>query len=319
MNKKKALAVQSNNLIESRYILTTSEQKLCLAMISKIKPDDIGFISLEIKVSELAALMDINLKYAYREIQKTTKKLMGRVINIPEETGWLLTHWVSSCRYHHKKGTVTFKFDENLKPYLLQLREEFTKVHLDVVAQFQSIYTIRIYQLLKAFVGIGWREISIDELKEMLGLKLGQYAEYRDFNKRVITQAKKEMDAVDENGINKSDLTFEVETIREGRKITRLKFIIIKNEQLNKKKESKSYSMNSESEQLDNSPHEVTEIDLKKAEELDRKVFNEFIEEIKQSNNLMYEHYLKHGRDDYIRNVYVVYLNEWMQANPNQI
>jgi plasmid replication initiation protein len=257
-------------------------------MISKIKPDDIGFIGLEIKVSELAALMDINLKYAYREIQKTTKKLMGRVIHIPEETGWLLTHWVSSCRYHHKKGTVSFKFDENLKPYLLQLREEFTKVHLDVVAQFQSIYTIRIYQLLKAFVGIGWREISIDELKEMLGLKLGQYAEYRDFNKRVITEAKKEMDAVDENGMNKSDLTFEVETIREGRKITCLKFIIIKNEQLKKKEskpfsqeKAKSYSMNSESEQLDNSPHEVTDIDLKETEELDRKVFNEFIEENK--------------------------------------
>ncbi len=230
MDKKKAQAVQSNNLIESRYILTSSEQKLCLAMISKIQPDDIEFAGLEIKVSELAALIDINLKYAYFEIQKITKRLMGRVIHISEETGWLLTHWVSSCRYHHDHGTVTFKFDENLKPYLLKLRKEFTKVDLEVIAQFQSIYAIRIYQLLKAFSGIGWREIGVAELKDILGLKPGQYAEYRDFNKRVIAQAKKEMEATDETGRPKSDLSFEVETIREERKITRLKFIIVKNE-----------------------------------------------------------------------------------------
>jgi plasmid replication initiation protein len=238
MDKKKARAVQSNNLIESRYILTSSEQKLCLAMISKIQPDDIEFAGLEIKVSELAALIDINLKYAYFEIQKITKRLMGRVIHIPEETGWLLTHWVSSCRYHHEHGTVTLKFDENLKPYLLKLRKEFTKVDLEVVAQFQSIYAIRIYQLLKAFSGIGWREIGVVELKDMLGLKPGQYAEYRDFNKRVIAQAKKEMEAIDETGRPKSDLSFEVETIREERKITRLKFIIIKNKmkEMNKSK-----------------------------------------------------------------------------------
>lgn len=229
MSKKKAVAVQSNNLIESRYILTAAEQKLCLAMISKIKPDDINLTGFEIKVSELAEILDINLKYAYLEIQKTTKRLMGRVIQIPEEKGWLLTHWVSSCRYHHEHGTVTFKFDENLKPYLLQLREEFTKVNIDIITRFQSIYTIRIYQLIKSFAGIGWRDIEISELKNMLGLKPDQYNEYRDFNKRVISQAQKEMDAVDENGTPKSDLTFKIEKIKECRKIVKIKFIIIKN------------------------------------------------------------------------------------------
>jgi hypothetical protein len=29
----------------------------------------------------------------------------------------------------------------------------------------------------------------------------------------------------------------------------------------------------------------------------------------------MYEHYLKHGRDAHIQEVYVIFLDEWMRVN----
>ena len=73
----------------------------------------------------------------------------------------------------------------------------------------------------------------------MLGLKTTQYAAIKDFKKYVLAQAKKEMEAIDETGRHKSDLSFQVETIREGRKISRLKFIIVKND-MNAVKKSKA-------------------------------------------------------------------------------
>jgi plasmid replication initiation protein len=127
----------------------------------------------------------------------------------------------------HKQGSIVLSFDPKLRPYLLHLKREFTKYGLAVVTQFQSIYSIRIYQLLKQYQNIGWREFKVDELKEILGIKKNQYTVFQDFNKRVLNQAKKEFEQQDEKGRCRCDLTFSVETFRESRKIARLRFTIV--------------------------------------------------------------------------------------------
>ncbi|MCP4487277.1 MAG: replication initiation protein [Gammaproteobacteria bacterium] len=172
-SKKHPIVVQSNKLVEARYSLTVGEQRLIFAMASMIHPDDVDFFMYEMQVKELAELLNFDLKYAYFEIDKITDRLMERVLRIPEEKGWLKIGWVSSSRYNRDKGTVSFKFDPDLKPYLLRLKREFTKSKLMILTRFQSIHSIRIYQLLKQYRKIGHREFNLDELKEILGLKGG--------------------------------------------------------------------------------------------------------------------------------------------------
>ena len=154
LEKQSPLVVQSNRLIESRYSLTTGEQRLIMAMISLIHPNDQDFKPYILKIQDLAVYLNIDIKNAYREADKITSRLMERVLHIPEPDGSLLkVHWVSSAR--HEKGKVTIKFDPDLKPYLLQLKKQFTRYQLTIIAQFQSTYTIRIYSLLKQYQQIG--------------------------------------------------------------------------------------------------------------------------------------------------------------------
>jgi plasmid replication initiation protein len=227
MSKKPPVIVQSNRLIEARYSLTVGEQRLILAMVSMIHPDDADFFDYDISIKDFSVLLNIDRTNAYREIEKISARIMGRLLHIQESSGWLRIGWISSCRYNHTKGSISLSFDPKLKPYLLYLKSEFTKCSLAIITQFQSIYSIRIYQLLKQYKGIGYREFRIEELKEILGIKKEQYKAFRDFNKRVLNQAKKEFEKKDKSGNCQCDLTFKLETIREGRKIARLKFIII--------------------------------------------------------------------------------------------
>ena len=229
MIKKTQLVVQSNKLIESRYSLTVGEQRLIFAMVAKIHPDDADFFKYEITLRELAKLMNIDLPYAYHEIDRITERLMERVLHIRQTDGDLLkVHWVSTAL--HKKSSVFLSFAPELKPYLLHLKREFTKFNLIILTQFQSIYAIRIYQLLRQYQGIGYRVFRLEELKRILGMKNNQYSVFKDFDRRVLNQAKKEFEKKDKAGNCKCDLTFKLEKIREGRKIARLKFIIIKQE-----------------------------------------------------------------------------------------
>lgn len=224
---KSPLIVQSNKLVESRYTLSVGEQRLVFAVASMIHPDDVDFYPYEIKIRDLASILNIDLNNAYRDADKITDQLMQRVIVIPEDDGPLKVGWVSSCKYNNKKGSISFRFDPSLKPYLLQLRRDFTQSKLTILAQFQSIYSIRIYQLLKQYRKIGHREFRVDDLKEILGIDKGKYAQFKQFRAWVLNQAKKEFEKKDDAGFYQCDLSFILETIREGRKITRVKFIIV--------------------------------------------------------------------------------------------
>lgn len=225
-SKKSSVVIQSNRLIEARYSLTLGEQRLILVMVSMIHPNDADFNDYEISIKDLSYILNIDIKNAYREANKITDRIMERILYIPQPNGDLLkVHWVSSAL--HKQGSIVLSFDPKLRPYLLHLKREFTKYGLAVVTQFQSIYSIRIYQLLKQYQNIGWREFKIDELKEILGIKKNQYTVFQDFNKRVLNQARKEFEQQDENGRCRCDLTFTVETFRESRKIARLRFTIV--------------------------------------------------------------------------------------------
>jgi plasmid replication initiation protein len=227
--KKYPIIVQSNKLVEARYTLTVGEQRLILAMVSMIHPDDADFFDYEIGMKELSELLNIDMKNIYREADKIIDRLMERVLHIPKPDGYLIkAHWVAMAEY--KKGSVMLTFAPKLKPYLLNLKREFTKCDLAVATQFKSIYSIRIYQLLKQYKGIGYREFRVDELKEILGIKPNEYREFKRFRSRVINQAKKEFGKKDESGQFKCDLTFSLETFREGRRIARMKFIIIEQE-----------------------------------------------------------------------------------------
>lgn len=230
LSRSSSVVTHSNQLTEARYSLTLGEQKVILFLISQISPNDTDLHDYSIKVQDFGVMMGLTGHSLYQRMDETLDRLLSRVIHIPKETGYLKIGWVSSAEYIKGQGVVQLRFDAKLKPYLLQLREQFTRYRLFVVTQFQSAYSVRIYMLLKQYERIGEREFGLQEFREMLGIDKGKYSQFKDFRKWVINQAKKEFDSRDEQGAALCDITFDLETIREGRKISRLKFYIRRNQ-----------------------------------------------------------------------------------------
>lgn len=226
MNRKKKgllptslIVTQSNQLVEARYNLPLAEQRLILTMISRIQPDDEDFKPYQISVAELADFLGVDRASAYRECKKTTENLLKRVVNIEEADGLLQVGWVSSAKYIDGAGIVNLSFDPLLKPYLLQLKGNFTSSKLEMLLSFKSQYTIRLYALLKQYEKLKEREVALDKLREILGLKKEQYQLYADFRRYVLMAVHKELN-------KKADLFFEYEEIKHGRKISAIRFRI---------------------------------------------------------------------------------------------
>lgn len=221
---KNNIITQSNKLTEARYNLTVGEQRLVLTILSLISPSDDELKTYKINILDFKKILNLNTNSIYDKVRTSLEKLSKRSLSIPtEDGGYLIANWFSSARYIPKEQTVVIRIDEDLKPYLLRLKEQFTKYNLFTLAKFQSSYTIRIYMLLKQYINIGYREFSLEEFRKLLDITDNFYKEYKDLRKRIIDQTKKEFD-----NSTDCDLTFELETRRTGRKITNLKFIIIK-------------------------------------------------------------------------------------------
>lgn len=217
--KDRKKVTKSNSLVEARYRLTLNEKKLILLYIAHLSLDDEEFPSIRLKVSELKKALGISNKKFPKELKETLKRLRGRVVEIPKEDGgYLITGWIASAEYIPEKGEVEILLDPKLKPYLLRLRREFTTYALKNVLKLKSTYSVRIYELLKQYEKIGKRVLSLEALKSMLKIE-GEYSSYRDFRRRVLLPAYKELK-------EKTDISFEFREIREGRKVVAIEFYI---------------------------------------------------------------------------------------------
>jgi plasmid replication initiation protein len=219
-NEKYPVAVQANSLVSARYRLTLGEQRMVLMMICKIGYEDELFQGYEITIKELADTLQLNEDCAYREANVITDKLLKRILRIKRADGSLLKcNWIAEAI--HQPGRVTLTPAPSLRPYLLELRERFTIVPLAQIKGLRSQYSVRIYMLLRQHLGLGSFEVTVDDFKAMLDIG-EQYQRFNALRSWVLEAARKEL-------TEKSDLSFKLETLRTGRTITRLKFIIVKN------------------------------------------------------------------------------------------
>lgn len=209
---------KSNALIEANYKLSTIEQKIILYIISQIRKDDADFKMYKLPIQEFSELLGYRGSPKYTELREITKNLMRKVLEIREGQKLKQLSWVSYVEYDEHSGYVSLAFDPRLKPYLLQLKREFTTYRLKNVMELKSSYSIRMYELLKRWQYMGEVVIRLDDLRMMVGAG-GKYSEYHNFKKRVLNPAKKEI-------AEKTDIMFTYEEIREKRKVAAIRFQI---------------------------------------------------------------------------------------------
>ena len=224
------LAVQSNALIHARYEMTALQKKILLMLISKIQADDIDFKPYRIRAKDFLEAADLKSTQIYSKLKSATEGLLSKVFYIKKPTGVLQITILSSAEYFEGRGLMELCFDPKLKPYLLQLKEQFTIMPLKQVLSLRSVYSIRIYEMLQQFKSTGFFITKVEDLKYKLGIE-NKYKSYNLFKKNVILQAQKELSG--------TDMAFTFEEIKISRKVDKLKLrlipikdIILKEEQV---------------------------------------------------------------------------------------
>lgn len=218
---------QHNKLIEHRGTMTIMEQKLLRTIVSEIRMDDVELNDYMINVSDFKELTKTAHKDIYNQLDEATTKLMRRIIEIRDvdkkgKRSFKKLTIMTKAEYKEGEGQIFIRLNDEIKPYLLELKNQFTQYQLKYVMQMKSVHALRIYELLKQYENTATRkrEFEIGELKIILGVD-DKYSAFKDFEKYVLAVAKKEINTL-------TDIEIDYKKLYQGRgkKVVGIEFSI---------------------------------------------------------------------------------------------
>lgn len=193
----------ANKLISGKSSLDVKSAKLIRTTIMQIKKDDTEIYPYEISIKQFAELIDLkSTSDLYRDVKKTCEELLKQIVVIGDKNdpkkAWKAFQWVSYCEY--RDGYVYIKLNEELKPYLVGLKQYYTQYHLQNILVMKSAYSIRIYELimmeLKNTSPRPGNPLEITIMMDVLRRATDtekKLLKSNDFKKRVIDPAQKEI------------------------------------------------------------------------------------------------------------------------------
>ena len=223
---------KSNALNEASYKLSLNEQRLVLLFISQInsfkpvKKD--GFHTVSAK--EFSETFHVDIKKAYIALKDASDRLFEKKIFFLNSAGEEIEkfRWCYHCKYNVGYGTVSIAYSPSIIKHLSLFTDgKFISYDLTQIAKINSMYSIRIYELIKQVQNTQhkYKEMTVKEFRDCLKVS-DLYPRYFDLNKRVIAPAIKDINRY-------TDIHVELEAIKKGRNISTLKFHLSKSSQQN--------------------------------------------------------------------------------------
>jgi plasmid replication initiation protein len=184
---------------------TLNDYQVFLQLISKIGGvDNLGkYLQPEqlqrehtLTAKEFAKQFNLELSSVYTVLKKVAKKLTETSLTL-EKPELFQTWHIALCSqsvYNHKEGSLTVRFTEEIMPYLAQVKKKFVLYNLKEVANFGSLYSTRLYELIQEFKDTGWIEKSISQLREVFAVG-NKFKLYGDFKRKTFAHAVDEINS----------------------------------------------------------------------------------------------------------------------------
>lgn len=261
---EREMVSRSNVLIESKSSTSLFERKLLNIAIAKAYIED-GELIARVSTKDVKNYLHISGNSIYTRLKEVSKETLGHVISIEddEKENFIMFNVVNKCEY--RDGVFTTRFTKEMKPHIYNLKKDYTRMSLDVLCSFRSLFTTRIYEILRTQYYRFEREnseelivprppkkpYSIAELKFTLNvvdvnasravkrlveqgrfeealeeIKDAPFGDWRNFRRKVLEVAKKEMEESEY-----SEICFDYEPVKSGKggKVTGIRFIVKKN------------------------------------------------------------------------------------------
>lgn len=223
---------KSDPLVLMRSVpFTLGELKILDTYISRINAADDTRRTVIFTKEEYEELMGITCAN-YRALQKHTKGMLGKVVELQMPNKDYLQFVLFTKAYYHKdeygKPIIEITCTEEAKDLFFCINQyHYFKYALENVISLTRKASYLLYVYIRANRYRGEWDVSLDELRDSVLDCKGQesYSAFKEFKRAVLDPAVKEVN-------KKTDCHFEYEAVKRGRRVAKIKFIYLAEEQI---------------------------------------------------------------------------------------
>lgn len=215
---------QHNAITTARYDYSSCQLDILFYLLSKLKKEDSYNQEYQIYVRDIEAIT--GRAWNYQQLREATADMGSRMFEVKTTNSYKQLWMFQKVEYMDGQGFFIIKLAEDIKPYLFELKDNFTSYQLHSALKLSSKYAKRIYQLASQWKNIGeTKSYELEEFKIMLKLKdptgkrAEQFERISDFKKFVLDIAVRQ---ITEN----TDLTVSYRLFKKGRSFKSIRFYI---------------------------------------------------------------------------------------------
>lgn len=215
---------QHNAITTARYEMSACEMDIVFSLLSVLRKEDKAGTIYRIRVKELEQLT--NRVWNYQRLLEATSNLRSREYHFEDNKTLLQVGLLASALYVKGEGIIELEISERIRPFLIDLKNNFTSYRLQSVFSLSSKYAKRIYQIASQWKDIGeTKTFTLDDFKIMLSLKdpKGQVAEQYE---KVSALQKYVLDVATTQINQHTDLRIDYELVKKGRSFHSIRFFV---------------------------------------------------------------------------------------------
>lgn len=158
----------------------------------------------------------------YKNIKKILESIISKQICIDYEDNevFKVINIFEEGEYDKKSGQIRITITGAFKREFINLTSHFTIYNKLEALKLSSAYSHRLYEYLKSWDSCPAVQEKVEKLHEILGVSESARSNFAEFKRTVLEPAKIEINTI-------TSLKFDYEIIKEGRKVSQIKFIFI--------------------------------------------------------------------------------------------
>lgn len=205
---------------------TTSARTLAW-MFAQLNQDK-NIFTYSITREQFKKILKVPASSLKREINKVCEELSSHFVKVADAEYDDYVPLAGKVRYYKSDSTVEFKFNPELKEYLVEIKKSFSKYNFKAVLTLRNTYSFYMYLLSKRFLhstqNIYVVDVSLEDIKHALGCA-GKYSQYGGFKDKVLEPLRDEFEQNPE-----IDIVFSYEPLKTGNKVTHINLCFMKKE-----------------------------------------------------------------------------------------
>lgn len=229
------MPLKKKNLVEKRNVLnelrrnnfTLQEMRFFSIYLSKINPRDLSTRRVRFPLEDFRNIMEFG-RLNVAQLRDTTDSLLSKIVSVPTERGGYISFQLfKECTVDQDEfGQWYVEIDAHDKslPLMFDFKRDYFTYELWNALRLKSGNQLRMYELLKQYEKIGSRQLTLPELKRLLGIDPDEYPRWDNFKRRIL-------DSCQEALAKNTDICFDYKPIKSGRKITGVAFTIRPNKE----------------------------------------------------------------------------------------